>query len=126
MAEGDFESWAAEEITRLQSGINLRRPSDYQSMFKYISLNADASWEHLRKTLHNSELTGSAGLTLNDPFELSPYTFDDLTPSTIAEAVRYNNFSERLSGNEPTPLHEVFPDAEARLSKTTFTIEIYD
>jgi hypothetical protein len=61
--------------------------------------------------LHNFELVGSGALRLNDPFELSPFIFDDLQPSTIAAAVRHNDNST-LSGNKPRPLQEVFPDPE--------------
>jgi hypothetical protein len=110
MEDYDFERWASEEIIRLQSGINLRRPSDYQSLFKYVSLSSETSWKHLYRTLHNSELTGSSALTLNDPFELSPYVFDDLTPNTIAEAVKHVDNARWLSDQEPKPLKEVFPD----------------
>jgi hypothetical protein len=81
-------------------------------MFKYVSLNSEASWNYLRGTLYNSELIGSAALSLNDPFELSPFVFDDLQPSTIATAVRHNNISETLAGKAPTPLEDVFPDPE--------------
>ena len=110
MQDFDFEQWASEEIIRLQSGINLRRPSDYQSLFKYISLNSETSWGHLRRTVHKSELAGSSALTLNDPFELSPYVFDDLTPNTIAESVRHVDNARWLSDQEAKPLKEVFPD----------------
>lgn len=63
----DFEIWARQEISRLQSGIHLRRPSDHQSLFKYISLNPEVSWDYLHKTLHNAELVGSAASSLDDP-----------------------------------------------------------
>jgi hypothetical protein len=111
MSNHDFESWTSEEITRIQTGTNLRRPSDHQSMFKYISLNTEASWEHLHRTLHYSELFGSAASNLNDPFEVSPYIFDDLQPTTIAEAVRYRGHSA-LSDGKAAPLQAIFPDPE--------------
>jgi len=111
MSDYDFESWTAEELSRIQTGTNLKCPSDHQSMFKYVGLNSDASWGYLRRTLNNSELIGSAALSLNDPFELSPVIFDDLQASTIAAAVKYNRFSP-LSDKEPTPLRDVFPDPE--------------
>jgi hypothetical protein len=112
MSDYDFESWTDEEITRIQTGTNLKRPSDHQSMFKYISLNSEASWNYLHRTLHNFELIGSDALSLNDPFELSPFIFDDLQPSTIAAAVRYNGLAERLSGRGVRSAQDVFPDPE--------------
>jgi hypothetical protein len=111
MSDVDFETWAGEEIVRIRSGIHLRQPSDYQSLFKYVSLNSDVSWDYLHKTLHNAELVGSAASSLNDPFELSPYVFDDLQSSTIAEAVHHLDLSH-LDGRQPKPLSEVFPDPE--------------
>ncbi|MBG0812205.1 DUF2971 domain-containing protein [Methylosinus sp. H3A] len=112
MSNYDFEGWTADEITRIQTGTNLKRPSDHQSMFKYVSLNSDISWDYLYKTLHNLELVGSSALSLNDPFELSPNTFDDLQPNTIAAAVRHNDIMERFSGKQPMPLQDVFSDCE--------------
>jgi hypothetical protein len=81
-------------------------------MFKYESLNSDASWEFLRKTLHNSELVGSAAGSLNDPFELSPFIFDDLQPSTIAAAIGHNDLPARLAGKEVVPLEVLFANPE--------------
>jgi Protein of unknown function (DUF2971) len=112
MSDYDFESWTDEEITRIQTGTNLKRPSDHQSMFKYIGLNSEASWDYLHRTLHNFELLGSAALSLNDPFELSPFIFDDLQPSKIAVAIRYSHLLERLSGKEVKPVGDLFRDAE--------------
>jgi hypothetical protein len=108
----DFESWTGEEIVRLQTGTNLKRPSDHQSMFKYVSLNTEASWEYLRRTLHSSELVGSAAASLNDPFELSPFIFDDLQPSTIAAATKHNDRPERLAGKKVKTVQELFANAE--------------
>lgn len=110
MSDYDFESWAGQEITRIQTGTDLRRPSDHQSMFKYISLNTEASWAYLDRTLQHSELTGSGALNLNDAFELSPIIFDDLQPSTIEAAIRYSR--NPLSDREPAPSAALFPDAE--------------
>lgn len=112
MSNYDFEEWSAEEITQIQRGIGLKQPSDHQSMFKYVSLNSEISWEYLRRTLHDQELIGSPASSLNDPFELSPNTFDDLRPSTIAAIVKHNDIMDRLSGKEPKPLKDVFPDSE--------------
>jgi hypothetical protein len=121
MSNFGFEEWSAEEIVGIQTGIGLKRPSDHQSMFKYVSLNSDISWDYLRRTLHNQEMIGSAASSLNDPFELSPNTFNDLQPSTIATAVKHNDIMERLSGKKPRPLHDVFPDSEPyRLQAISF------
>jgi hypothetical protein len=126
MIEFDFETWAAEAIVALRSGIHLRRPSNYQSLFKYISLNSDVSWDYLHKTLHEAELVGAAASSLNDPFELNPYVFDDLQSSIIAEAVRHTD-SAFLDDREPTPLSEVFPDPEPfRLQARLYLQQVLD
>jgi len=126
MIEFDFETWAAEAIVALRSGIHLRRPSNYQSLFKYISLNSDVSWDYLHKTLHEAELVGEAASSLNDPFELNPYVFDDLQSSIIAEAVRHTD-SAFLDDREPTPLSEVFPDPEPfRLQARLYLQQVLD
>jgi hypothetical protein len=109
--EVDFESWACQEIVRIQTGIYLRRPSDYQSLFKYVSLDSEVSWDYLNQTVRNTELVGSAASALNDPFELSPYVIDDLQSSTIAEAVRHTDLSF-LGDRQPKPLSEAFPNRE--------------
>lgn len=110
MSNYEFENWAGDEITSIQTGTNLKRPSDHQSLFKYISLDSELSWNHLERTLHELELVGAESEKLNDPFELSPCIFDDLQPSTIAASTKYNNFTERISGKQPRPLEEVFSD----------------
>src|SRR5260221_5300298 len=107
---GSFETWADEAFRQIETGINLRQPSDNQSMFKYISLNSDDSWDHLRRTLQHAALTGSTASKLNDPFELSPVVFDDLQPSTVAAAVGHNDLAERLQTGKSRPLQEVFSD----------------
>jgi hypothetical protein len=106
-----FEKWASDEIGRIQTGTNLRHPSDHQSMFKYISLNSKMSWELLSETLQKSELIGSSAPNLNDPFELSPFIFDDLRASTVAAATRYSSLISKLNGTN-RPLEEVFRDLE--------------
>jgi hypothetical protein len=65
-----FQSWAAEEIILLRSSIHLRRPSEYPSLSKYVSLNSEVSWAYLHKPLYNIEPIGAASTSLNDPFEL--------------------------------------------------------
>jgi hypothetical protein len=65
----------------------------------------------LHNTLHNAELVGSAASSLNDPFELKPYVFDDLQSSTIAEEIRHRDLSF-LADGEPRPVSEVFPNPE--------------
>lgn len=112
MSSDDFERWTHEEITRLVTSTSLRRPSDHQSMFKYISLDSEQSWIYFEKTLNSSKLTGRAASFLNDPFELSPSIFNDLHPSVIAAATRYNDLAERLSDKPKKPLEEIFPDPE--------------
>lgn len=117
--EVDFETWAGQEIVRLQCGIHYRRPSDHQSLFKYVSLNSDVSWNYLHKTLHSAKLVGSAPSDLNDPFEFKPYVFDDLQSSAIAELVRRRDLPQLglaaftpLEDRQPKPLTEVFPNPE--------------
>jgi len=107
-----FETWAGEELARLRTGIHLRRPSDHQSLFKYVSLNSDVSWRYLHQTLHSGELVGTAVSDLNDPFELKPYVFDDLQSSIIAETARHTEMSQPSARFQLKPLTEVFPDPE--------------
>ncbi|MGL3104912.1 DUF2971 domain-containing protein [Bradyrhizobium sp. BR 1432] len=111
MSDFAFENWADDQISRLQTSINIRRPSEYQPLFKYISLASEASWEHLSRTLHSSELTGSVAANLNDPFEVLPCVFDDLNPDVIAEAVGHNALLERLQGTGRT-VGEIFADRQ--------------
>lgn len=106
----DFESWADTAVARLETGTNIQRPSDHQSLFKYVSLSTDASWELLNRTLHGSELVGSSAASLNDPFELSPYLFDDLTPQTVAKVFRYPPLMLRLEGKDHLSIEEKFAD----------------
>ncbi len=105
----EFAVWAGDEITRLQTGINVRRPSEFQSLFKYISLSSETSWEHLARRLEKSELVGSAAISLNDPFETLPSYFDDLNPEVIANAIGHNGLLDRLEGRE-LPIGELFAD----------------
>jgi hypothetical protein len=111
MSAGGFEGWASEEIDRFQKGINIRRPSDNQSIFKYIGMNSEYSWKLFEETLSSSYLTGSPVNRLNDPFELAPSIFDDLQPTTVAAAVGYNPLPNRLKHGRDIPLDEVFPDS---------------
>ena len=82
-----FEDWTSGEIERLAYGLHLRRPSPHQSIFKYVGLNGKKSWDLLERTLSDCELVGSTHTALNDPFELSPYLFNDLRPRTISRAI---------------------------------------
>jgi hypothetical protein len=128
MSEDNFEflESTGEEIVRIRSGIHLQRPSDYQSLFKYVSLNSALSWGYLHNTLHNAELIGSDAGSLNDPFELSPYVFDDLQPSTIADAVRHID-SSILDDHPPLPLTKAFPDPEPfRQQARSYLQQIFD
>jgi hypothetical protein len=110
MSDYDFENWAGEKLLGIQSGIDLRRPSNHQSMFKYVSLDSETSWDHLKNTIQNFELVGSSPLDLNDPFELSPFVFDDLQPNSIANSVKYNTLADRLAGKLVKTSEEAFPD----------------
>lgn len=80
---GDFESWASEEIAQFRQGTQRRRPSPYQSLFRYVGLNNKTSWDMLERTLQKSELLGATAHSLNDPYELSPVRFDDLSARTV-------------------------------------------
>jgi hypothetical protein len=106
-----FKRWATEEIVRIRTGMHLQGPSNYQSLFKYVNLNSELSWDYLRKTLYNAELIGSGATSLNDPFELNPYIFDDLQPGTIAKSVKPTDLSF-LDDRSPLPVTERFPDPE--------------
>jgi len=56
---------------------------EYQSIFKYVSLDSPRSWNYLRSTILDNKLIGSTNRQLNDPFELSPCQIDDLDERTI-------------------------------------------
>jgi hypothetical protein len=98
-----FDDWAASEIDLLASGTRLRQPSAHTSVFKYIGLNTETSWKHLERTLRELELTGSTAVSLNDPFELSPYVFDDLRPSLVAAALRDTGVRETVKDEAYDP-----------------------
>lgn len=123
MSNSGFEEWAADEIARIQTGTTLRRPSDHQSMFKYIDLNSKTPWNLLQKTLRKFELAGANAIDMNDPFELSPVVFDDLQASTIADAVSYNPLLQRLQGNAPKSVKDAFPDAEPYRRQARFFLD---
>jgi hypothetical protein len=108
----EFENWTDEEIARIQTGTMLTRPSDHQSLFKYIGLNSKASWDLLRRTLKKCELVGGSPSNMNDPFELSPVIFDDLQPARIADAVRYNPLMDNLTGKPKRSIDQIFADTE--------------
>src|SRR5215472_16804760 len=116
--------WNDVNIDRIQSGIHLRRPHNYQSLFKYVSLSSPDSWEYLHKTLHNAALIGSPPAALNDPFEVRPYVFDDLQPGTIADAVRrfglrWNNRRRR----ELPPTRVELRDAESCRKQASLNLD---
>lgn len=107
-----FEDWASREFEEIALDLKLRRPTPNQSIFKYISLNTKTSWSHLTRTLDSFELTGSTFNALNDPFELSPYIFDDLRPATIAKALGAGkSLIDTLNGKTWDPADE-FGDVE--------------
>ena len=91
-----FEDWTSGEIERLALEVYPRRPSPNQSIFKYVGLNTKRSWDLFERLLKSSELVGSTFNSLNDPFELSPYQFDDLRPAAVASAVGYNPMLNRV------------------------------
>jgi hypothetical protein len=118
-----FKHWLA---VAMRSGIHLRRSSDYQSLFKYVDLNSQISWDYLRKTLCNAELIGSGATSLNDPVELNPYIFDDLQPGTIAKAVKRIDLAF-LHNGPPTPVTEIFPNREPfRQQARSYLEQIFD
>lgn len=82
----DFESWAHSALQSISRGVNLTAPAPNQSLFKYISLSSEKSWQMLQETIRTRTLEGSAAELLNDPFEVSPTIFNDLrNPSLIRE-----------------------------------------
>lgn len=93
----DFESWAGEEIDLLRHGTQLKIPSPYQSLYRYVGLNTKTSWDLLERMLQKSELVGATAHSLNDPFELSPFRFDDLSAATVPRAP---SLRERLEGTK--------------------------
>lgn len=105
-----FEDWASREVQELSLDLKPRRPAPHQSIFKYIGLNTKTSWAKLERTLNDCELTGSTQTALNDPFELSPYLFNDLRPATIAKALgKGPSLSDILHGKVWDP-EDIFSD----------------
>lgn len=102
----EFESWVDDEIGRIRTGTSIRRPSNHQSLFKYISLNTEQSWVALEHTIQDQQLIGTIASNLNDPFELSPHIFDDLTPKVVGRAL---NYVKHLREDEKS-VEEVYAD----------------
>lgn len=109
-----FETWAEHEVIAAAQGLNLRTPTRHQSMFKYIGLNTKKSWDYFEKMLKDFELFGSTAKSLNDPFELSPYIFDDLRPKVVAQALSDHGYSlnERLHNVPAYTLEEKYANLE--------------
>ncbi|MCL6699145.1 hypothetical protein LZ496_10185 [Sphingomonas sp. NSE70-1] len=98
-----FEDFTSAELELISSGVRLRRPSNHTSIFKYVGLNTKTSWDSLEATLNQLTLTGSTATSLNDPFELSPYIFDDLRPRIVAAALRDTGSLESLRNGKFEP-----------------------
>lgn len=88
----DFEAWTSAALQRIASGLNLVEPSPSQSLFKFISLGTQRSWQLLESTLETRTLEGSPPENLNDPFEISPAVFNDLNGVQVLE----NSSSKRV------------------------------
>tara|TARA_R110002012_G_scaffold317487_1_gene533990 strand:+ start:55311 stop:56156 length:846 start_codon:yes stop_codon:yes gene_type:complete len=87
----------------------LTRPGDHHSAFKYVGLNTKTSWDYFERTLNQHELVGATANALNDPFELSPFIFDDLRADTVAAATGFNGLLLKLQ-KLPAGVEENFPD----------------
>lgn len=83
-------------------------------MFKYVGLSNKTSWEYLGRMLNEFELVGSTATSLNDPFELSPFIFDDLRPKVVAQALGEREYSaiDRLQNKSPYKLEDKYSDLE--------------
>jgi hypothetical protein len=88
-------------------------------MFKYIGLNTKTSWDYFERMLNDLEIFGSTANSLNDPFELSPFIFDDLRPSVIAKSVGDNSptIMEILEGRPQISIEEKYADVESYREK---------
>ncbi|MCL6252075.1 hypothetical protein M3P36_13595 [Altererythrobacter sp. KTW20L] len=73
---------SAEERRRLKIRFGT---SDYESIYKYISLDGKQSWNYFEKTLVDCSIIGSTIRSLNDPWEGSPRIFDDFSEETFAD-----------------------------------------
>src|SRR5215469_16706654 len=94
-----FEDWTTNEIEQIARGLKLRRPTENQSFYKYVSLDTKTFWSHLVRTLNEQVLVGSTINSLNDPFEGRACVFDDLDtlvikPSLAQRLEGHDNFSE--------------------------------
>jgi len=107
-----FETWAEHEVVAAAQGLNLRIPTRHQSMFKYIGLNNKTSWTYFERMLKDLELVGSTAKSLNDPFELSPYIFDDLRPRVVAKVFKDSEYSlvDRLNNISNYTFEEKYAD----------------
>lgn len=119
-----FEEWAENEIASLEQGTKIIAPSPHQSLFKYIGLNSEESWGLFEETINNKSLSGSTTKSLNDPFELRPCLFDDLTPNVIVKAIRHPGLP--LDDDIDIPdISDLFGDRKkySDLSKKRFALE---
>lgn len=102
--DSEFENWVEGRLEEIESGIAVNSPTSHQSLFKYISLNGKKSWNYLEQTLGESKIYGTTSNALNDPFELQPAVFNDISAGTsmpiwsllgIAESNLPPNFKDR-------------------------------
>ena len=76
--------------------IQIAGMSPHQSIYKYISLSTNKSWDLFEKTLFNKQLFGSTINSLNDPFEGRPRFVNDLTENRFEECCKYFDKSGSL------------------------------
>lgn len=104
-----IEEYAEAQFKQLASGTLPMRPGDHHPAYKYVGLNTKTSWDYFERTLNRYELVGATANALNDPFELSPFIFDDLRADTVAAATGFNALKLKLQ-KLPTSVEENFPD----------------
>ena len=92
----DFESWAEEELADIQSDLGLTRPRPNQSLFKYVSLDTEKSWNYFEQTFDELKLFGQSPQALNDPFELQPAIFNDIAPEKVRSLLGVSRLSEKF------------------------------
>ena len=101
----DSEKWVENELAAWRGGFAIRRPTNAQSLFKYVDLNTKTSWDHFSETIEGGVLRGSTSNSLNDPFEMKPNVFDDIDQEYVDKNIRSSNLSQRIANSrDGTPL----------------------
>ncbi|MEP2736221.1 MAG: DUF2971 domain-containing protein [Erythrobacter sp.] len=70
-----------------------------ESIFKYVSLGGNRSWNYFERTFNDFELIGSSINSLNDPYEGKPRFLDDLNRESLRQCC---DFFDKSGGARTT------------------------